>query len=297
MKPGTNPKPKKVIYSSEEGLVISSQSLGWEGILIKEYRLPPAEGFYQALPQHDLTLCLAPRPLSIQQVIGNQRYRGIYRRGDICITPAGIGGAYHAQGDDHFLQIQIEPQFLQKVAQETGEIDGNDVELITKFRERNPQIEQIIMMLHTEVKNGNSFGSKLYVESLTNALAVNLLRDYSTNKDNIALYAGGLSERQLITVTDYINDHLATEIKLSDLSELAGISQFHFSRLFKQSMGTSPHQYLITQRIEHAKRLLKNSKLSVTEIAFACGFNSHSHLGKYFRQLTGITPKDYRIQM
>jgi AraC family transcriptional regulator len=196
---------------------------------------------------------------------------------------------------DHFLQIQIEPQLLQKVAQEAGEIDWGRIELLPKFRERNPQIEHIIMMLHEEVKNGGNWGSKLYIESLTNALAVNLLRNYSTKKDSIAVYAGGLSERQLLLVTDYINDHLSTEIKLSDLAELAGISQFHFSRLFKLSMGVSPHQYVIAQRIERAKLLLKKPEMSVTEIAFLCGFNSHSHLGKYFRQLTGTTPKDYRV--
>ena len=296
MKTAPSPQPrKKITYSSEEGLVISSQDLGWESIVIKEYQLPPAQGSYQAFPQHDLTLCLAPRPHRIQQVMGEQSYIGVYSRGDICITPAGLGGAYCAEGEDHFLQIQIEPHFLEKVAQETGTINSS-IELLPTFRVRHPQIEQIIMMLHSELKSGGNWGSKLYIESLTNALAVNLLRDYSTKKDNIALYPGGLSERQLLLVTDYINDHLAQEIKLSDLSELAGISQFHFSRLFKQSMGVSPHQYLMAQRIERAKSLLKNSELSVTEIAFSCGFNSHSHLGKYFRQLTGVTPKNYKVE-
>ncbi|MBW4605623.1 MAG: AraC family transcriptional regulator [Calothrix sp. FI2-JRJ7] len=294
MKPTPCPQPRKITYSSEEGLIISSQDLGWESIVVKEYWLPPAQGSYQAFPQHDLTLCLAPRPLRIQQVMGEQRYTGVYSKGDICITPAGLAGGYHAEGEDHFLQIQIEPHFLEKVAQEAGNIDLGCVELLPKFRVRHPQIEQIIMMLHSELKNGDSWGSKLYIESLTNALAVNLLRDYSTKKDSIALYPGGLSEHNLLVVTDYINDNLTTEIKLSDLSGLVGISQFHFSRLFKQSMGVTPHQYLIAQRIERAKFLLKNSKLSVTEIAFSCGFNSHSHLGKYFRQLTGMAPNNYR---
>lgn len=294
MKPLSCSQPRKITYSSEEGLIISSQDLGWESIVVKEYHLPPAQAYYQAFPQHDLTLCLAPRPLRIQQVMGEQRYTGIYSKGDICITPAGLPGGYHAEGEDHFLQIQIEPHFLETVAQEAGNIDLSSVELLPKFRVRHPQIEQIIMMLYSEVKNGSSWGSKLYIESLTNALAVNLIRDCFTKNDSIALYSGGLSEHYLITVTDYINDHLATEIKLSDLSELIGISQFHFSRLFKQSMGISPHQYLMAQRVERAKLLLKNSKLSVTEIAFSCGFNSHSHLGKYFRQFTGMAPKDYR---
>jgi AraC family transcriptional regulator len=83
-------------------------------------------------------------------------------------------------------------------------------------------------------------------------------------------------------------------IKLSDLAALLDMSQFHFSHMFKQSIGTSPYQYLIQQRIERAKQLLKQTNRSIMDIALECGFNSHSHLGQQFRQLTGITPKSYR---
>jgi AraC family transcriptional regulator len=72
------------------------------------------------------------------------------------------------------------------------------------------------------------------------------------------------------------------------------MSQFHFSHLFKQSIGTSPHQYLIQQRIERAKQLLKQTDRSIIDIALECGFNSHSHLSKQFRQLAGMTPRAYR---
>lgn len=72
------------------------------------------------------------------------------------------------------------------------------------------------------------------------------------------------------------------------------ISQFHFSHLFKQSLGTTPYQYLLQQRVERAKQLLKQNNHSIMEIAFLCGFNSHSYLSKQFRQLAGMTPKAYR---
>jgi AraC family transcriptional regulator len=103
-----------------------------------------------------------------------------------------------------------------------------------------------------------------------------------------------LPQRQLLQVFDYIHAHLERDIKLADFAGLLGMSQFHFSHLFKQSIGTSPHQYLLQQRIDRAKQLLKQTERSIVDIALECGFSSHSHLSKQFRQLTGITPKRYR---
>ncbi|WP_302885419.1 helix-turn-helix domain-containing protein [Kovacikia minuta] len=82
---------------------------------------------------------------------------------------------------------------------------------------------------------------------------------------------------------------------MTDLSSLLGMSEFYFSRQFKQATGISPYQYLLQQRIERAKQLLKRSNHSIADIALTCGFNSHSHLSKQFRQLTGTTPKAYRL--
>ena len=159
---------------------------------------------------------------------------------------------------------------------------------------RDPQIESIAMLLLSELKSGN-VGEKLYVDSLTNVLAVHLLRQYAIANPRLTTYEGGLPRYQLLQVLDYIHEHLDHSIKLSDLAQLLNMSQFHFSHLFKQSMGTPPYQYLIQQRVERAKQLLKQTDQSITEIAFQCGFNSHSHLTKQFRQVTGTTPRAYRM--
>lgn len=172
--------------------------------------------------------------------------------------------------------------------------DIDRLELATELRTRNSKIEQLGMMLRSELYQGNSGMGQLYVESLANALVVNLLRDYSGTKPQVAVYEGGLGNRALLKVTDYINDRLTQSIKIKDLAEFIGISQFHFSRLFKQSTGISPHQYVMQQRIELAKKLLKKADRSIAEVALDCGFNSQSHLGKYFRAMTGMTPRVYR---
>lgn len=103
-----------------------------------------------------------------------------------------------------------------------------------------------------------------------------------------------MSDRQLLHVTEYINEHLDKNIKLADIAKLLDMSQFHFSRLFKKSLGISPHQHVIQQRVERAKQLLKQHDVSIADVAFQCSFNSQSHLGKWFREATGVTPKAYR---
>ncbi len=271
----------------------SSQAQGWDNILVEQFQQPPGEARCDYGNEHTIYLSLAPRPVRLLQVQGGKTHTGLYAKGDISITPANTSVFARWDRDDHYLQIQIAPHFIQSVAQEALAMNPDQLELLPTFRTRDPQLESIGMMLLAELKQEN-LGGRLYVESLTNVLAVHLLRQYTAAKPCFTMYEGGLSERQVLSALEYINEHLNQDIKLADLAQVLGMSQFHFSRLFKQSIGMAPYQYLLQQRIERAKQLLQQTEQSIIDIALDCGFNSHSHLSKQFRQLTGVTPKAYR---
>lgn len=280
---------------SDSGLIASSRPLGWQPLVAEEFYLPPGSADLPAdWAGHSIALCLAPRPHRIHQVVGDLRYTGLYAKGDISITPAHIPGSYRAEGDDHYFHVQIPTSLLRSVAQSAVDFDQDRLDLCTEFRVRDPQLEHVLMSLRAEMHKGNGWVSQLYVESLANILAVNLLRDYSVAKPRVAAYEGGLGDRRTLQVTDYIQAHLDQPIKLADLAEVVGISQFHFSRLFKQSMGMTPHRYLLEQRVEQAKRLLTATKLTILEIALQCGFSSQSHLTTNFKEVTKTTPSRYR---
>lgn len=277
--------------------ILSSQNQGWENILVEQFQHPSGEGRTHYSDEHMICLSLASRPVRLLQIKGGKTHAGLYGKGDVSITPAKTPFFARWDGDDHYLQIRIASRFIQNVARETLAKNPDQVELRLEFRARDPQIEAIGTMLLAELKQEN-LGGRLYIESLANVLAVHLLRQYAVEKPNLLTlptYAGGLPERQLMQVLEYINEHLDQDIKLADLAQLLGVSQFHFSHIFKQSIGISPYQYLLQQRIERAKQLLKQSDQSIMDIALMCGFNSHSHLSKQFRQSTGMTPKAYRM--
>lgn len=273
--------------------ILSSRNQDWENILVEQFQHPAGEGRTYYSNEHSICLSLAPRPVSLLQTQGDKTRTGLYAKGDFCITPAQMPFFARWDSDDRFLQIRIASRFIQSVARETLDRNPDQLELLPEFRTRDPQIEAIGMLLLSELKQEN-LGSRLYIESLANVLAVHLLRQYAAPKSRLSIYEGGLPDRQLLQVLEYINEYLNQDIKLADLAALLDMSQFHFSRLFKQSIGTAPYQYLLQQRVERAKQLLKQTDRSIMEIAFLCGFNSHSHLSKQFRQLIGMTPKAYR---
>lgn len=256
-------------------------------------QFPPGEGDVHCHDGHNLFVNLTTRPIHYLQTQDSQTHTGWYRYGDFTLTPADLPFFARWQGTENCLKIQLSDRFLKTVAQETLAVNGDRLSLVPTFQSRNEQIAAIATLLLAELQPNQSSGA-LYLDSLANVLAVQLLRHYGTSQTQLPSYAGGLPPQHLSRVLDYVETYMTTDIQLQDLAQLVGMSPFHFSRMFKQSMGISPHQYLIQQRLERAKRLLKNSDRAIIDIALECGFSSHSHLSKQFRQLTGMTPNAFR---
>ncbi len=136
-------------------------------------------------------------------------------------------------------------------------------------------------------------GGNLLIDNLKTTLAIHLLRKYCTIKPKVSSYTGGLSLVKLEEIKEYINEHLDRDLKLVELAAIAQISPYHFLRLFKQSIGLTPHQYILQRRIDRAKFFLQHSELGIAEIAAKTGFCDQSHLTQCFKRLVGITPNQF----
>ena len=99
---------------------------------------------------------------------------------------------------------------------------------------------------------------------------------------------------QLRRVKEFVDAQISNDITISDLAAVAGLSQFHFIRAFKDSVGRSPYQYVLSERISVAKELLLKRDLSIDDVALAVGFSGASQLNRVFRKLIGVTPTVYR---
>lgn len=104
----------------------------------------------------------------------------------------------------------------------------------------------------------------------------------------------GLPPFHLRKVLSYIGEHLTEDLKLGDLADVAGMSKYHFSRLFKEAVGVPPYRYVVQQRIEAAQNLLLQTDLSVSQITLETGFRNQSHFSTAFRESTGMTPLAFR---
>lgn len=273
-----------------EFVLLSSGMVAWNGILLEHLKLPPLDISNVYAARHHLTLQLkTPKKVELK-TNGKFSHRQLLP-GNVCITPFQHLHAVRWQDEMEVLSLTLEPEFVAQALQES--VNPDRVELMMHRGQKDPLIREILFALRAELEAGFPSG-RLYGEAMGIALAVHLLKQYSTLKSSPKDYEDGLSQHKLSQVLEYIQIYLDQDIKLEDLSECVGMSQYYFSRLFKQSMGVSPYQFVLQQRIERAKQLLQQKDLAIAEIALLSGFKNQSHLTTLFRKFTGVTPRVFR---
>ncbi|WLH67640.1 helix-turn-helix domain-containing protein [Pseudomonas sp. FP2309] len=141
--------------------------------------------------------------------------------------------------------------------------------------------------------NWDEPAERLLTSSLAHELLSHTLLSQVGAREGLRL-KGGLAAYQRRLLVDYIDQNLEEPISLGQLAAMCALSEYHFARMFRQSFGLPPHQYLLARRLTRAQQLLRSSALPLGEIALRCGFSSASHFTHRFRQAMDATPGDYR---
>ena len=271
--------------------LLSSRQLGWKNLNLNYYRYGNCETPVHVLEHHAIGLILDRGKVE-------RKLDGVYRLetttvGSVAIIPAQVEHWSAWKGIGRFMMLSILPEAIAQIDPDV--VNSDLVELIPTFAKAKPDplIYGIGMALKQSLEN-NSGKDGFYIEHLSNTIYAHLLQHYCTRQVRFKGCAGGLSSLKLKQTIEYINDNLDKGIKLKDLASEINISQYYFSRLFRESIGISPHQYIIKQRVEKAKMLLVNTQLPLADLALQCGFSSQSQMTTHFRKLVGTTPKKYR---
>jgi AraC family transcriptional regulator len=269
--------------------LLSSGKTLWNGISLDQILLPPGETPEYALDEFLLTINLG-QGFHVERVLDKNLQNDFMVTGAVALCPMHVPQAIRWDRDVHILSLNLEHELLSRNAVEV--FNREQFELIPHLIIHDTLIYQIGLGLKTQLQISGA-SSRLYAESAATFLAVHLLQTYSTQKFSIQEYEGGLSKQKLKQAIAYIQEHLAQEISLNAVADELGISRYYFCRLFRQSMGLSPHQYMIQQRVERAKQLLHRGGMSLVEVAIASGFTHQSHFHRHFKRLTGVTPKNF----
>ena len=273
--------------------LLSSQQLGWKGILVELYQSPLHYSFEEsvaALAAHWLNFHLS-QPVLLTQRHDTLQHESIVKQGDLVLVPAGRATYWRSQTEDNALSnlsIYLHPELIAQTAI-LSDLDPDRIELMDYFSCFDPHLYQIALMLLAELQAGGIMG-ELYVESLTQVLVVHLLRHHSSLQPQSVAH-DNLTPSRLQLAIDYIHAHLDRDLSMAEIAGSVNTSPTYFASLFKAATGISLHQYVIRQRVERAQLLLKTTSLPIATIATLVGFANASHLTYHCKRQTGMTPR------
>ncbi len=271
--------------------ILYNRHAKWTGFRITHQRIAPGELLEHRPSEHEVNVTLAGTLTTTRQSGTGKAECTAGNIGSICLTPAGQPISASWEDEYEYLAIDLNPAY---VAQAAVEINlPPRLELVEIYKTEDPLIQHIGLTLLTEA-NSQAPAGKLYAESLAQTLVLHLLKNYSTANYQQANFNGGLSGYKLRRATEFINEHLEQDLSLTEIAEAVGLSQFHFARAFRRTVGMTPQQYLMQKRIERAKQLLTHGDLPLVEISLLTGFKNQSHFTTLFRKFTDLTPKVWR---
>jgi len=135
---------------------------------------------------------------------------------------------------------------------------------------------------------------RLFLDSIEQAIAAALVDAYAGQSRSARPLRGGLGPARLRTIKDLVQAKMEDELTLIEMAQAVELSPAHFSRMFRKSTGETPHQFVLRNRIERAKEMLRAPEARVLDVAVACGFKTQQHFARMFRRISGASPTEYR---
>ena len=239
--------------------------------------------------RHDQAFAMMLRPGSIEW--GSKRAaleQFDYRAGDLALCHRHVGEWVGLMNVTH-LQLGVSDAAL--MASSDGAY--GEVELRPSRKFADPRLSAMVAAVEAEMVAGFPSG-RLFLDSVEQAMAVALVNGHAVRHRPVQLYRGGLGSARLRRIKELVHAKIEDDLSLDEMAQSVGLSTAHFARMFRKSTGQTPHQFVLRQKLERAKAMLRAPDARVLDVAVACGFKTQQHFAQVFRGVWGVSPTEYR---
>jgi len=168
-----------------------------------------------------------------------------------------------------------------------------EVELHPSRKFADSRLSALVAAARAEMVAGFPTG-RLFLDSVEQAMAVTLVEGHAVRHRPVQTYRGGLGSARLRRIKELVHAKMGDDLSLDEMAQSIGLSTAHFARMFRKSTGETPHQFVLRQRVERAKAMLRVPDVRVLDVAAACGFATQQHFAQVFRDVCGVSPTKYR---
>lgn len=270
----------------EAKIEFSSKNLGWDRLVVEKGVQHGWETDDFCIPGHYIAINLSNKPLSFERKTQYGFKREVMPPGSIWLNPAKNTFTHRVKEVCNYGAVVLDSERLECLA------GVPKTELRLHYGLQDPQLEYLVRNLLLEAQNRGMNG-RIFSDSLATALSVYLASHFSEVDNRPRQMRGGIPQRRLRNLIDFIEAYIDADIRLEDMAALVNLSPYHFAREFKRTTGITPHRYIINRRLERAREWLTQEKHSIAEIANEFGFADQSHLTRLFKRQFGLTPTDY----
>ncbi|MEM8793735.1 MAG: AraC family transcriptional regulator [Pseudomonadota bacterium] len=247
----------------------------------------------EVFDEHHVLLNLRETPHRVQNRRNGELRDFTFHKDEIIVTPAGMRSGWRWFAKSDVIVITLDPERVEKFASSELGLLLDPQQFVDLPQFTDPDLCAAGVMLRDALEN-DDLTSGVMFEAMSRVLLVKLLKRYGQERPEDIDLSAQFTSAQYHRVLAFIRANLDRTITVEELAREAGMSSSHFGRVFKETVGQTPMQYVLAYRIEQAAEMMRDPGRPLGNIALDCGFADQAHFSRSFKQVMGKTPRQYR---
>ena len=282
-------------YLDRKELIKGSEGLGWSNMIATLTKRSPLESIVP--PESSLFFGIPMQNLKVSVEREGRDFHGVIPANRPGIIAPGIKYRLHLPQPSELFYIYIKNEVMVEVADEIFGKQLGDIDIYSPLEENDTTLQHLLQtcMHMLSETHDSSFRS----DYIARAIVAQVYSKHTHLRDIPRAYDSNapLSQAQIRRISDYMQSHISGDFQVAELAASIGLSRTIFFERFLHTTKHTPNQYLQILRVNKAKQLLRDRKLSLADIAFACGYADQSHFARFFKRFVGASPGKYRVDI